>query len=87
MAAAGAGSGAPPGAGTGPLAVGGPSPGARTEPAAAGWPSPGGLRPVPGAPARDPLDHGGADAGMGRRPGCGCPHEGGWVFHDGLHHW
>jgi len=49
MAAAGTGSGAPPGAGTEPLAAGGPSPGAGTEPVAAARPSPGALRPVLGA--------------------------------------
>jgi len=49
MAAAGAGSGAPPGAGTERLAVGVPSPGAGTEPVAAGRPSPGGLRSALGA--------------------------------------
>ena len=49
MAAAGAGSGAPPGAGTEPLAAGAPSRGARTEPVAAARPSPTGLRSVLGA--------------------------------------
>ncbi|HEY1347388.1 MAG TPA: sensor domain-containing protein, partial [Streptosporangiaceae bacterium] len=49
MAAAGAGSGALPGAGTEPLAAGVPSPGAGTEPVAAGRPSPGGPRSVLGA--------------------------------------
>jgi signal transduction histidine kinase len=49
MAAAGTGSGAPPGAGTEPLAAAGPSPGPGTEPVAAGRPSPGGLWPVLGA--------------------------------------
>jgi signal transduction histidine kinase len=48
MAAAGAGSGASPGAGTERLAVGVPSPGAGTEPVAAARPSPGGLRSVLG---------------------------------------
>src|SRR5262249_13525059 len=42
---------------------------------------------VPGAPARDPLDYRRADAGTGWRPWCGCLHEGGWVFHAGLHRW
>ena len=42
---------------------------------------------VPGAPARDPLDHRGTGAGPGRRPGYGCLHEGGWVFHADLHRW
>src|SRR5215467_4141423 len=49
MAAAGAGSGAPPGAGTEPLAVGQPSPGAGTDPVAAGRASSGGARSVLGA--------------------------------------
>ncbi|HYA52217.1 MAG TPA: sensor domain-containing protein, partial [Streptosporangiaceae bacterium] len=49
MAAAGAGSGALPGAGTEPLAASAPSPGAGTEPVAAGRPSPGGPRSVLGA--------------------------------------
>jgi signal transduction histidine kinase len=49
MAAAGAGSGFPPGAGTEPLAAGRASPGAGTEPLAAGRASPGGLLPVLGA--------------------------------------
>src|SRR5215831_7037272 len=49
MAAAGAGSGAPPGAGTEPLAASGSSPGARTESLAADLASPGGLRFVLGA--------------------------------------
>ena len=49
MAAAGAGSGAPPGAGTEPLAVGRPSPGAGTDPVAAGRASSGGARSVLGA--------------------------------------
>jgi hypothetical protein len=49
MAAAGAGSGAPPGAGTEPLAAGQPSPGAGAETLAAGLASPGGLRSMLGA--------------------------------------
>ena len=49
MAAAGAGSGAPPGAGTEPLAPGQPPHGAGAGTLAAGLASPGGLRPVPGA--------------------------------------
>ena len=49
MAAAGAGSGVPPGAGTEPLAAGQPSPGAGAETLAAGLASPGGLRSVLGA--------------------------------------
>src|SRR5215468_7017542 len=49
MAAAGAGSGALPGAGTEPLAAGAPPPGAATEPVAAGRPSPGGPWSVLGA--------------------------------------
>jgi signal transduction histidine kinase len=49
MAAAGAGSGAPPGAGTEPLAAGQPSPGAGADPVVAVLGSPGGLRSVLGA--------------------------------------
>ena len=49
MAAAGAGSGALPGAGTEPLAASAPSSGAGTEPVATGRPSPGGPRSVLGA--------------------------------------